>query len=132
MGRVSARSHVVTCWRTMLMAGCLTAVMSDPAEAICWITAEHPLTADNLPMGRSEVTGMRKAGQVINDILHRNPVLPTLPGVRLRTRMQIGVRRTGLPRSHYIFMRGHRREVWVGECGVLDGADRLEPRRPWS
>lgn len=104
------------------------ALASPVASALCWIDAGHPRTADGLSTADPRVAPLRQVALRINALLKANPDLQALPESRLRTRWQIGSA-TGAPaRTLWLQARDHRRSMWVGECGVLDGADRLPPR----
>lgn len=98
------------------------------ADIDCWMDAEHQRTADNLSVTDIRVQALRRAVQEVNALLRRMPELQTLPRTRLRSSWQIGGQWTAPARSASFLLRDHRESMWVGRCGVLTGADRLEPR----
>jgi hypothetical protein len=106
----------------------LLAMGSPHARAVCWIDAEHPKTADLLSVADPRVAPLRHVAWRINALLKAQPDLQSLPESRMRSRWQIGTA-VGVPAQTLWFQaRDHRREMWVGDCGVLEGADRLPPR----
>lgn len=106
----------------------LLALGSPAARAMCWIDAEHPRTADLLSVSDPRVAPLRQLARHINALLKAQPELQSLPESRMRSRWQIGTA-VGVPaRTLWFQARDHRREMWVGDCGVLEGADRLPAR----
>lgn len=112
--------------RLLLAAGAACSLGTQAAG--CWIDAEHPKTADNLAVSDPRVAPMRATARRINALIHANATFAALPHVRLRTRWQISGE-TGAPaRGLWLQARDHRQPMWVGECGVLEGADRWPPQ----
>jgi hypothetical protein len=97
------------------------------ADIDCWMDAEHPRTGDNLSATDTRVQPLRRALQEVNALLRRMPELQALPRTRLRSSWQIGGQWTAPARAANFLLRDHRESMWVGRCGVLTGADRLEP-----
>ncbi|MDQ8023049.1 MAG: hypothetical protein REI94_14525 [Moraxellaceae bacterium] len=102
--------------------------VSLPASALCWIDAEHPKTADNLATSDPRVAPMRQLAQRVHAIVKGNADMQSLQDTRVRSRWQISGAVGGPARALWYQARDHRRDVWAGECGVIDGADRLPAR----
>jgi len=98
------------------------------AHALCWIDAEHTRADDNIPTTDERVATSRQLAQRIHAIVKGNDAMQSLQGTRVRSRWQIG-HGAGVPaRSIWYQARDHRQPMWVGECAVLEGADRWSPR----
>ncbi len=111
-----------------LVAACAVGLVNLSAHALCWIDAEHPKAADNTPTTDARVATSRQLAQRIHAIVKGNAAMQSLQGTRVRSRWQIG-HGAGVPaRSIWYQARDHRQPMWVGECGVLEGADRWPPR----
>lgn len=98
------------------------------ADIDCWMDAPHPLTADGLPAGHASVAPLQQAIRQLNAVLRRQPALLALPRSRLRSSWQIAGQWTLPARAAHFLLRDHRESMWQGRCGVIQGADRLEPR----
>lgn len=103
---------------------------SGPARADidCWMEAPHALTADGLPGGHASVAPLQQALRELSALLQRQPALQGLPRSRLRSSWQIAGQWALPARGAHFLLRDHRESMWQGRCGVLKGADRLEPR----
>ncbi|HSV48076.1 MAG TPA: hypothetical protein VLJ58_19965 [Ramlibacter sp.] len=115
----------------LLAAVAATAVATAPAHAQidCWIDAEHPRTADNLAVADARVAALRRTMHEVNALLHRQSELHALPRTRLRSSWQLGGQWQEPARPAGFLLRDHRESVWTpGGCGVIAGADRLEPK----
>jgi hypothetical protein len=97
------------------------------AQIDCWMDAEHPQTADSLPVTHARVAPLRRALHELNAVLHRQPELHALPRTRLRSSWQIGGQWTEPARAASFLLRDHRESTWLGTCDVVKGADRLGP-----
>jgi hypothetical protein len=97
------------------------------ASALCWIDAEHPKAADLTPVADPRIAASRQTAHRIHALLKANAAMQSLQDTRLRSRWQIGHGVGGPARPLWYQARSHRRSMWVGECGVLEGADRLPP-----
>ena len=97
------------------------------AQIDCWMDAEHPQTADGLPVTHARVAPLRRALHELNAILHRQPELHALPRTRLRSSWQIGGQWNEPARAASFLLRDHRESTWRGTCDVVKGADRLGP-----
>ncbi|HPU53395.1 MAG TPA: hypothetical protein PK359_17675 [Burkholderiaceae bacterium] len=97
------------------------------AQIDCWMDAEHPLTADGLPVSDARAAPLRRALHELNAILHRQPELHALPRTRLRSSWQIGGQWDEPARAASFLLRDHRESTWTGACDVIKGADRLGP-----
>jgi hypothetical protein len=117
-------------WRRWAPAlGLAVAAMTLPgsASAICWIADEHPKSADLIPVADPRIAPLRRVAHRIHALVQANAAMHGLSGVRLRSRWHIGGA-GGPARSLWYQARDHRPETWVGDCGVLEGADRLPAR----
>lgn len=106
----------------------------NPAEAgegLCWTTLEAPRSADNLAAADPRIAPMRRVAQRIDAIVRGNAAIQSLAETRMRTRWQVGNalggRAQAPARGLWYQARNHRRSMWTGTCGVIDGADRLPP-----
>lgn len=97
------------------------------AQIDCWMDAEHPQTADSLPVTHARVATLRRALHELNTILRRQPELHALPRTRLRSSWQIGGQWDEPARAASFLLRDHRESTWLGTCDVIKGADRLGP-----
>lgn len=106
----------------------LAAWLPGPAAAICWISAEHGKSADLIPITDARIAPMRSLAHRVHALVQANAAMHTLPDVRLRSRWSISGAVGAPARALWYQARDHRREFWAGECGVVDGADRVPPR----
>ena len=98
------------------------------AQALCWIDAEHPKAADNIPTSDPRVATSRQVAQRIHAIIKGNAAMQSMQDTRVRSRWQIG-HGAGVPaRSIWYQARDHGKSMWVGECGLHENADRLPPK----
>lgn len=98
------------------------------APALCWIDAEHAKTADSMASSDPRVAASRATAHRIHALVKANAAMQSLQDTRVRSRWQIGHGVGGPARSIWYQARDHRRTVWAGDCGVIDGADRLPPK----
>lgn len=115
-------------WKA-LVAVVLAAALSPGQAAIdCWMDAEHPQTSDQLRVTDARAAPTRDAVHRLNAMLHAMPALHALPRTRLRSSWQIAGQWNEPARAANFLLRDHRESMWVGQCDVLGGADRLSPR----
>lgn len=115
----------------LLVLTTLTALgVAQPAHAAidCWMDAEHTQTGDGLRVTDARLAALREAVHMLNTTLHRQPELHALPRTRLRSSWQIGGQWNEPARGANFLLRDHRESMWSGPCGVIAGADRLEPK----
>ena len=93
------------------------------AQIDCWMDAEHPQTADSLPVTDARVAPLRRALHELNAILHRQPELHALPRTRLRSSWQIG------GQSQEALGARHER-VWVARSDAGDAQGRDQEGSP--
>lgn len=97
------------------------------AAALCWIDAPTRVSADQLPAGDARLALMNRVAQRVHALVKGNADLQSLTDTRVRSRWQIGGP-GGPARTLWYQARDHRASMWVGDCGVLEGADRLPAR----
>lgn len=102
--------------------------MASAGAADCWIEDELPKTADGIAVSDSRVAPMRALAHRIEALIRANEAFRTLPDTRLRSRWHITSGIDVPARGLWLQARDHRREMWVGACGVLQGADRWPAR----
>jgi hypothetical protein len=113
--------------RPRLAAALAVGLMSASAQALCWIEAEHPKAADHIAADDARVAISRQLARRIHAIVKGNAEMQSLQDTRLRSRWQIGSGQGVTARAVWYQARDHRRPMWVGDCGVLEGADRWPP-----
>lgn len=116
-----------------LLAGLAAAALlglHEPAAAAidCWAVAEHPGTADQLPVTDARVAPLRRTVQAVNALLQRQPALHELPRSRLRSSWQLSGQWTAPARGAHFLLRDHAEPMWRPGCTLHPGADRIEPR----
>lgn len=121
MTRKPRPTHRPLALATLLLA------LAPAAQALCWIDAGHPATADGNGGRNPQAAPMRQIAERVHAIVKGNAAMRSLEDTRVRSRWQIGG--PGDPAwTLWYQARDHRRSMWVGECGVLEGADRLPAR----